>query len=332
MLTQHSSDDDRASAACLHYTASSGRRSQGQEPRTGAMSVSRTGTRADDARLLYEQGGCAVHQGALRAQPQWRQQRRRSNAVFHYHTTTILLLLCFFAPLARATVALSQSGVQYSYTLCLADAVCTRHFSLQQPAGNAQTTATSEFAQALFEEILPVALARRAGSLDDAVQVVEHCVTANRSVADSADAVACAYVDTMWQGVMRDLSACAHPNQVWISGHGCVCDTGKHCSDDCLGVVLSDLWSFVVALVLVAIGMLVGFAWINMHLRTLTLFVTQLSDAFASELYYNQGIYYLYNLLRGNYTPAPTNSATTVPQSLRAAAATATADNSGLYL
>jgi hypothetical protein len=219
-----------------------------------------------------------------------------------------LVVSCFFAPLSRAASTLSSSALQYSYALCLSDASCVRHFSLQQPPGSASITVTSEAAQALFEEIMPVALAMRDGSLDDAVLIVEQCAVANLSVGSADDeARACSYAQVMWQGVMRDLSACAHPNQVWISGHGCVCDAGKHCSDDCLGVVISDLWSFVVGLALVGIGLLVGFAWINQHLRALTRFIAQLNEAFAGELYYNQGVYHLYNHIKGDYTPAPLN-------------------------
>jgi hypothetical protein len=226
--------------------------------------------------------------------------------VLHNHRQCVVLyaflcLLIFFVslvPVSSAASTLSLTALQYSYGLCLTDAACVRHFSLQQPPGSTSATVTSASAQVLFEEIMPVALAMRDGSLDDAMAIVEQCAA---NVTDPA----CQYVQTMWQGVMRDLSACAHPNQVWISGHGCVCDAGKHCSDDCLGVIISDLWSFVVGLALVGIGLLVGFAWINQHLRALMLFVTQLNDAMTKELYHHQGVYYLYNNLKGNYTPAP---------------------------
>jgi hypothetical protein len=231
----------------------------------------------------------------------------------------LLLLSLVCAPLAQAASALSPTALQYSYALCTLDAQCVAHFSLQQAPGTTSVVDTTATAQVLFEEIMPVALSRRDGSLDGAMAIVEQCATANLS-AGGDDAVACQYVQTMWQGIMRDLSACAHPNQVWISGHGCVCDFGKHCSDDCLGVVISDLWSFVVGLALVGIGLLVNFAWNNQHLRALTHFITELNEAFAKELYYHQAVYYLYNHIRGAYaaatarpqqqqpSPAPVNS------------------------
>lgn len=206
-------------------------------------------------------------------------------------------ILLFFLTFARAAVVTSYVATSYSYQLCSADMMCASAFHLPLPVLDSIPLIEQQTARTRFEEMLPVALARQMSGSDNVVAMVEMC-------AEGANATdVCSVVQQMWLGNLRQLSVCDGANEVWQVGHGCVCEHGKHCDDDNIGVSISDLWSYNVGWAVVGLAMVVNFVWQSRHLKSLWHFIDQLRSEYSEMISQNQAALWLYNGFDRSYAP-----------------------------
>lgn len=122
--------------------------------------------------------------------------------------------------LAQAIVVPSNEFVQWSFTNCQADVIC----SLALPSGNDYD---------VFNEMLLMYLEMRSDMGTTIVPIVEPCLQPVLPVEPCVGCpVSCAMVQDLWLGIMREARVC-HINEEWLEGQ-CRCIEGKNCHEDCI--------------------------------------------------------------------------------------------------
>jgi hypothetical protein len=137
---------------------------------------------------------------------------------------------------------LDVTVVDFSFALCRRDALCADIYAIIS-----DSSVYVEASRSAFDEVLPVAILHDKALVTTVLPYVEACL-ANVSATD------CQLVTTMWLAVLRNMQPCVHDNEVWKAGFGCVCTQGKHCDDGAVSVKISDVYSFIVILALLAVA------------------------------------------------------------------------------
>jgi len=172
--------------------------------------------------------------------------------------------------------ALTDAALDLSYTLCAADPACAQRHGLVSAA----TTTRTRYLYAL-----PVALAGRP-ELADAAALINECTAAPPP--DEQRAALCEGARYVWLAVLRGAYPCANANEVWQPDTGCACGEGKRCHDECAAVALGDVWSLIVvaalAVLLLAVGALVGFSTLRQQEASIREVERVAADTYAVQV------------------------------------------------
>lgn len=150
------------------------------------------------------------------------------------------------AALLLAVVGSAAAAPDAAFALCVNDDACALRWGLYAAEDEA-------FQRARFDEMVTRWEVRDQFALDE-------LATAMGSGGGGADVVLLA--------MMRAAAVCA-ANEEWVLGVGCQCMAGRHCADECVQAVLSDLWSLWVAVCIFGVVGLLVVAWLTHQDREL---------------------------------------------------------------
>ncbi len=149
----------------------------------------------------------------------------------------------------RAVVVPSTEFVQWSFTNCQADVIC----SLALPSGSDID---------VFTEMLLMYLEMRSDMGTTIVPIIEPCVQAVLPTDPCVGCtVSCTMVQDLWLGIMREARVC-HINEEWLEGQ-CRCIEGKNCHEDCIAERAVNWQAILVGTIITLTLVIVISGWIH---------------------------------------------------------------------